>query len=67
MLAEVKEASEIGRFELERAARLSGSRFGYIVGETALLALALYRFAIDHVATAGFLPVSRPSSCARRR
>ena len=53
-LAEVKEASEIGRFELERAARLSGSRFGYIVGDTALLALALYRFALDHVAAAGF-------------
>ena len=33
VLAEAKEASEIGRFELERAARLSGSRFGYIVGE----------------------------------
>ena len=49
-LAEAKEASEIGRFELERAARLSGSRFGYIVGDTALLALSLYRFALDHVA-----------------
>ena len=53
-LAEAKEASEIGRFELERAARLSGSRFGFIVGDTALLALALYRFALDHVSAAGF-------------
>ena len=59
-LAEVMEASEIGRFELERAARLSGSRFGFIVGDTALLALALYRFALDHVAAAGFLPVLPP-------
>jgi seryl-tRNA synthetase len=57
---EVKEASEIGRFELERAARLSGSRFGYLVGDTALLALALYRFALDHVAAAGFTPVLPP-------
>jgi seryl-tRNA synthetase len=56
----VKEAAEIGRFELERAARLSGSRFGYIVGDTAFLALALYRFAIDHVARAGFTPVLPP-------
>jgi len=59
-LAEVKEASEVGRFELERAARLSGSRFGYIVGDTALLALALYRFALDHAAAAGFTPVLPP-------
>ena len=59
-LAEVKEASEVGRFELERAARLSGSRFGYLVGDTALLALALYRFALDHVAAAGFTPVLPP-------
>jgi seryl-tRNA synthetase len=59
-LAEIREASEVGRFELERAARLSGSRFGYIVGDTALLAMALYRFALDHVAAAGFLPVLPP-------
>jgi seryl-tRNA synthetase len=57
---EVKEASEVGRFELERAARLSGSRFGYLVGDTALLALSLYRFALDHVAAAGFTPVLPP-------
>ena len=56
----VKEAAEIGRFEQERAARLSGSRFGYLVGDTALLALALYRRAIDHVAAAGFVPVLPP-------
>ena len=59
-LADAKEASEIGRFELERAARLSGSRFGYIVGDTALLALSLYRFALDHVSAAGFTPVLPP-------
>ena len=57
---DVKEATEVGRFELERAARLSGSRFGYLVGDTALLALALYRLAIDHVVQAGFVPVLPP-------
>jgi seryl-tRNA synthetase len=57
---EASEAAEIGRFELERAARLSGSRFGYLVGDTALLALALYRYAIDHVARAGFTAVLPP-------
>ncbi len=59
-LPDAKEASEVGRFELERAARLSGSRFGYLVGDTALLALALYRFALEHVAVAGFTPVLPP-------
>ena len=57
---ESREATEIGRFEMERAARLSGSRFGYMVGDTALLALALYRFAVDHVARSGFTPVIPP-------
>jgi seryl-tRNA synthetase len=60
VLSEAKEASEVGRFELERAARLSGSRFGFIVGDTALLALSLYRFALDHVTAAGFTPVLPP-------
>jgi seryl-tRNA synthetase len=46
-LAEPREHTEIGRFDMERAARLSGSRFGYLLGDTALLALALYRFALD--------------------
>ena len=59
-LNDAREASEVGRFELERAARLSGSRFGYLVGDTALLAFALYRFALDHVAAAGFTPVLPP-------
>ncbi|HSC90645.1 MAG TPA: serine--tRNA ligase [Gaiellaceae bacterium] len=59
-LAEPKEHTEIGRFEMERAARLSGSRFGYLVGDTALLALALYRAAIDHLVRNGFTPVITP-------
>jgi seryl-tRNA synthetase len=59
-LTDAREATELGRFELERAARLSGSRFGFIVGDAALVALALYRFALDHVGRAGFLPVLPP-------
>jgi len=55
-----KEHTDVGRFEMERAARISGSRFGYIVGETALLALALYRFAIDHLVGHGFTPMLPP-------
>jgi seryl-tRNA synthetase len=55
-----KEHTEIGRFDMERAAKVSGSRFGYMIGDTALVALALYRYAIDVVSQEGFLPVLPP-------
>ena len=59
-LAEPKEHTEIGRFEMERAARVSGSRFGYWLGDTALLALAMYRFALDRLVKEGFTPALPP-------
>ncbi len=59
-LAEPKEHLELGRFDMERGARLSGSRFGYIVGDAARLALALYWFALDRVTAQGFIPVIPP-------
>jgi seryl-tRNA synthetase len=59
-LADPKEHTEIGRFEMERAARLSGSRFGYMLGDTALLAFALYRFALDRLTQAGFTAMLPP-------
>ena len=59
-LADPKEHTEIGRFDMERAARLSGSRFGFLIGDTALLAVATYRYALDVVASEGFLPVIPP-------
>ncbi len=60
VLAEAREHTEIGRFEMERAARMSGARFGYWVGDTALLALALYRLALDRIAAKGFIAVLPP-------
>ena len=54
------EHTEVGRFEMGRAARLSGSRFGYLVGDTALVALALYRFALELAAAHGHTPVLPP-------
>ena len=54
------EHTEVGRFEMERAARLSGSRFGYLLGDTALLALALYRFAVDRAVAHGHVPMLPP-------
>ena len=55
-----REHTEIGRFDMERAARVSGARFGYIIGDAARVAMALYRFALDHLAEAGFTPVIPP-------
>jgi seryl-tRNA synthetase len=45
---------ELGRFEMERAARLSGSRFGYIVGDSALLEQAIFRLAVSRLVGGGF-------------
>ena len=55
-----KDHLELGRFDMERAAKVSGARFGYMVGDTALLALALYRFALDRLVARGFTPVLPP-------
>ena len=51
---------ELGRFEMERAARVSGSRFGYIVGESALVELAIFRFALERLVGEGFVPIRPP-------
>ncbi|HET9937356.1 MAG TPA: serine--tRNA ligase [Gaiella sp.] len=51
---------ELGRFEMERAGRMSGARFGYWMGGTAQLALALYRLALDRLAAKGFVTVLPP-------
>ena len=59
-LEEPREHIEIGRFELGRAAKVSGARFGFLVGDTALVALALYRFALDRLAREGFTTVIPP-------
>jgi seryl-tRNA synthetase len=59
-VAEPKEHTEIGRFDMERAARMSGSRFGYLIGDTALLAFALYHFALERIASKGFTAVLPP-------
>jgi seryl-tRNA synthetase len=57
---DAREHLELGRFDMERAAKVSGSRFGYLIGDTALLALALYRWALDRAVAAGFTPVLPP-------
>jgi seryl-tRNA synthetase len=46
--------------DMERAAKVSGSRFAYRVGDVALLELALYRFAMERLLQRGFTPVLPP-------
>jgi seryl-tRNA synthetase len=58
--ADVKDHLELGWYDMERGARLSGSRFGYIVGDAALLSLSLYRFALERLVAEGFTPVIPP-------
>jgi seryl-tRNA synthetase len=49
-----------GWIDAERAAKVSGSRFVYRVGDIALLELALYRWALDRVARKGHVPMLPP-------
>ena len=46
--------------DTERAAKVSGSRFGYLKGKGALLELSLVRWAMDHLNEAGFTPMIPP-------
>jgi seryl-tRNA synthetase len=53
-------AEPLGWIDVERAAKVSGSRFAYRTGELALTELALYRFAVDRLVARGFQPVLPP-------
>jgi len=53
-------AEVYGWIDLERAAKVSGSRFAFRIGDVALLELALYRFALDRLVSRGFTPVLPP-------
>ena len=50
----------LGLIDMERAARLSGSRFAFLMGDLVLLELALVRYAIDLVRGEGHEPVIPP-------
>jgi len=53
-------AQAFGWIDLERAAKVSGARFAYRIGDVALLELALYRYALDRLVAKGFIPVLPP-------
>jgi seryl-tRNA synthetase len=57
---EPRDHIELGGIDVERGAKVSGSRFAYRVGEFALAELALYRFALDRLVAEGFTPVLPP-------
>jgi seryl-tRNA synthetase len=49
-----------GRIDMERAARMSGSRFAYLLGDLVLLEFALVRWALEQLREQGFEPVVPP-------
>ena len=62
---DIKDHVEIGKnlnlIDIERGAKVSGSRFYYLVNNGALLELALVNFAIDVAQQHGFTPIIPPS------
>ncbi|MBU4023492.1 serine--tRNA ligase [Patescibacteria group bacterium] len=60
----VKNHLEIGEnldlIDAERAAKISGSRFGILKNQAVLLEFALARFAMDNILKQGFIPVIPP-------
>lgn len=50
----------LGIIDVERAAKISGSRFAYLKGDAALLELALINFAMEKLIKEGFTPVFPP-------
>ena len=53
-------ALNLGIVELERAAKIAGSRFFYLKGKGVLLELALIRLALDHLVSKGWEPIEPP-------
>ena len=69
VLREVGEAGKTGRshlellgddLDMERAARVSGSRFAYLKGPLVRLELALVQWALSRLDEQGFIPVIPP-------
>lgn len=53
-------AEKLGLIDIKRAAEVSGSRFGYLMRECALMEFALLRIAFDVALAHGFIPVIPP-------
>jgi seryl-tRNA synthetase len=61
----VKDYLELGEdldiIDIKRAAKVSGSRFGYLKGDVVLLEFALVQFAMELLVKEGFTPIIPPS------
>ena len=55
----------LGAIDTVRAAKVSGARFGYLVGWGAQLEFALVRFVMDRLTAAGFVPMVPPALVRR--
>ncbi len=53
-------ALNLGQIDMERAGKISGSRFFYLKHEVAMLDLALMSFAIEELSKKGYTPVVPP-------
>ncbi|NNF56353.1 MAG: serine--tRNA ligase [Acidimicrobiales bacterium] len=51
---------KLGLVDTERAVRMSGSRFAYVLGEAVLLQFALVQWTLSKLITAGFTPAIVP-------
>jgi seryl-tRNA synthetase len=69
VVREVGEAGRTGRdhlelagwmIDMERAARVSGARFAFLLGDLVLVELALVRWAMEKVVAEGFVPAIPP-------
>ncbi|MDH3500872.1 MAG: serine--tRNA ligase [Acidimicrobiia bacterium] len=56
----VELGTDLGILDVERAAKVSGSRFGYLMGPLVRLELALVQFTLDTLEPFGFTPVAPP-------
>jgi len=56
----VEIGARLGILDLERGAKVAGSRFYYLLGDGVLLEMALMRYALDVLLARGFLPVITP-------
>jgi len=54
-------AEKLGIIDVKRAAEVAGSRFGYLLGDAALLEFALVKLVFDTVLKEGFVPVVPPA------
>ena len=56
----VELGTRLDMLDMERGAKVSGSRFAVLRRDGALLELALFRYAVDRLAGEGFIPVVPP-------